>query len=239
MAGLGYAFLTGRDAKITIEADAGLVGRVLESMRGYRRFPALAAVFVDRDGVINVNRSGFVASIGDLEFLPHAVTALVRLSKAGNRVFVVTNQAAVGRGQLSPVEAWSINQHVVDTVTSAGGRIAAVLMCSHRPEHACTCRKPQPGLLRIAQQQYGVDLRTAYLVGDHWSDIVAGAAVGCTTILALSGRWRETAPNTAVTPGHVVPDLARAVGVIVNLEARRNAAEPLPIAHGLAQAGGS
>lgn len=188
----------------------------------------MVAVFVDRDGVICVNRADYVRSVADLQLLPNAIDGLARLSNAGHRVFVVTNQAAVGRGQLSPVEAWSINERVVETVAEAGGRIEGVLMCSHKPEDACACRKPRPGLLHLARDEFAVDLNTAYLIGDHWSDIAAGAAAGCTPILVLSGRWREASNGVEVAPSHVVPDLARAVDLLLRLEAPHGTATAFP-----------
>src|SRR5688500_5693601 len=107
-----------------------------------------AAVFLDRDGVINEYRSEYVRTWEELRFLPGAMEAIARLTRAGIPVVVVTNQSGIGRGVIA--------REVVDEIHRRMGEeiaIAAVMVCPHHPDDACECRKPKPGMLRQAARE--------------------------------------------------------------------------------------
>src|SRR6266571_548591 len=129
-------------------------------------------IFLDRDGVINRNRSqgDYVKSWEEFQFLPGAKGAIARLTQAGFRLLVITNQACVGKGIVSWDTLQQIHELMVQEIARAGGRIEAVLCCPHLPDDECHCRKPAPGLLKYAQEEYKVDLRQAILVGDSVKD---------------------------------------------------------------------
>ncbi len=183
-----------------------------------RRTPS-PAVFLDRDGVINVNRPDHVKSWAEFEFLPGALEALARLAALNRPVIVVTNQAIVNRGMVPQPVVDEINCRMAAEIVRAGGRIDAVVYCPHRPEEACRCRKPQPGLLLEAARRYRLDLRRSVLVGDALTDIAAGQAAGCRTIMVLTGRGAEQ-HTLAVQQGQngylVAQDLAEAVSVLAD-----------------------
>lgn len=166
------------------------------------------AVFVDRDGVIVRNRDDYVKSWTDVELLPGAIDALAELSKSGRRVFVVTNQSAVGRGLISMDELEEIHSRLSEAVSERGGQIEAFLVCPHRPDEQCSCRKPNAGLLIQAREKFGVDLAKTVMIGDHETDLLAASAVGADGILVLSGRATEAPANLVVR--HVAPDLESA-----------------------------
>ena len=148
----------------------------------------LSAVFLDRDGVINENRDDHVKSWREFHFLPGAPQAVARLTRAGVRVFVVTNQAVVNRGLVSRVRIDALNARMVRELRRRGGTIEAVAYCPHRPDEGCGCRKPRAGLLLDLARGHAIDLSAAAVVGDALSDIEAGQAAGCQTILVLTGR---------------------------------------------------
>ncbi len=148
----------------------------------------MKAVFIDRDGVINQNRRDHVKSWEEFVFLPRAADALVELTRRGFATVVLTNQAVVNRGIASRETIDEIHRRMVAELAAKGARIDGVFYCPHRPEERCLCRKPQPGLLFEAAEKLGVDLSQSYLVGDAMSDVVAGKAAGCRTILVLTGR---------------------------------------------------
>lgn len=150
-----------------------------------------AAVFLDRDGVINENKVDYVRSWEEFTFLPDVFEPLRRLAESDLVVVVVSNQSAVGRGLISRGEVEEINRRMVDRIRGEGGRIDAVFYCPHRPDENCTCRKSRPGLLLQAAERFELDLSRSYLVGDALTDIAAGLAVGCRPILVLTGRGRE------------------------------------------------
>jgi D-glycero-D-manno-heptose 1,7-bisphosphate phosphatase len=176
------------------------------------------AVFLDRDGVINENRPDHVKSWSEFRFLPGALEALVRLTRAGLKAFVVTNQAIVNRGMVSPDTVDAINEKMIREIEIAGGRIEAVAYCPHRPDESCNCRKPEPGLLLTLAGRYGVDLRDSVMIGDALNDIEAGHKAGCQTILVLTGRGAEQlaqAKKTGTNGFLIANDLVAAVDLLL------------------------
>jgi D-glycero-D-manno-heptose 1,7-bisphosphate phosphatase len=150
------------------------------------------AVFLDRDGVVIENRPDYVRSWQDVSILPDAVEALHRIDDAGYRIVLVTNQASVGRGLLSLEKAEAINRQLVETLRRSGIEIDGVFLCPHRPEDACDCRKPAPGLILRAAAALGLDLAASLLVGDAVSDLQAGMAAGVGRVaLVRTGRGHE------------------------------------------------
>lgn len=151
----------------------------------------MKAVFLDRDGVINENRADHVKCWAEFRFLPGAPEAIARLSRAGVKVFVITNQAVVNRGIVSRSVVDGINLRMVRGLEAHGVKIEAVVYCPHRPEERCECRKPRPGLILDLSRRYGLDPKDCVLIGDALTDIDAGQAAGCHTILVLTGRGRD------------------------------------------------
>lgn len=180
----------------------------------HRELPQRGAIFLDRDGVINADRPDYVKSWEEFTLLPGALEALRELARLRWPIVVITNQAAIGRGLVSFEVVESINRRLMALVAEAGGHIEAVAWCPHRPEEQCGCRKPQPGLLRYAAEALQLDLRRSYLVGDAESDIAAGMAAGCKTLLVLTGRGaaqRAQVEERWGTACAIVPDLMAAV----------------------------
>jgi D-glycero-D-manno-heptose 1,7-bisphosphate phosphatase len=180
----------------------------------------MAAIFIDRDGVINANRPDYVKSWAEFEFLPGSREALVGLSGLGWPVVVISNQSAIGRGLVSAETVAEINARMVAEIEQAGGRVDGVYICPHHPDEGCVCRKPRPGLLMDAALELGLDLGCSYLVGDAESDILAALAVGVQPVLVLSGRGRVQLPRLAGWEGmfQVVEDLTEAVEWIMSRE---------------------
>jgi D-glycero-D-manno-heptose 1,7-bisphosphate phosphatase len=146
------------------------------------------AIFLDRDGVINHNRADHVKSWPEFEFLPGSLLALRRLARLDWPVVVVTNQAMIGRGQASRDSVDDIHARMLTAVLRAGGRIDAVMLCPHRPDEDCACRKPRPGLLLDAADALGLDLARSFMVGDAASDVMAALNAGCQPVLVKTGR---------------------------------------------------
>lgn len=171
-------------------------------------------VFLDRDGVINRDSPDYVTSWEAFAFLPGSLEALVRLSRAGCRVIVVTNQSAVGRGLMPAATLEDMHRRLREAVASRGGRIDDILHCPHRPTDGCDCRKPAPGLLREACRRHGIDLAASVLIGDSAKDVQAARRAGCgRAVLVLSGLGdaRPQLQALGLVPDHVAADLAAAV----------------------------
>jgi D-glycero-D-manno-heptose 1,7-bisphosphate phosphatase len=152
---------------------------------------ATGAIFLDRDGVINENRADHVKCWEEFEWLPGVLGSIRRLSQTGMPIFVVTNQAIINRGVTTEATLSEIHERMVMTAEQAGGRIDKVFFCPHDNHENCECRKPKPGMLKQAAQEFGIDLTKSFLVGDAWTDIEAGLAVGASSILVMTGRGRN------------------------------------------------
>ena len=163
-----------------------------------------SAVFLDRDGVINVNRPGV--------FEP-----LRLLAQSNRAIVVVSNQSCIGRGLVDAEVVEAIHRAMVEEISRQGGRVDAVFFCPHRPDEGCDCRKPQPGLLLRAAQELDLSLTRSYVVGDAITDVEAALAVGCSPILVLTGRGMEQVGLLKEQGYEAVPvarDLAEAVALI-------------------------
>lgn len=174
----------------------------------------MRAVFLDRDGVINRNRPDHVKDWSEFEFLPGVLTAMRLLSGAGFRIFIVTNQAAVGRGLMTLETLELIHERLRAIAKHHGAYIDDIRYCPHRPEEQCRCRKPQPGMLEDLAAQHQIDCHEAYLIGDSLTDIAAGQRVGCQTILVQTGRGAQELQKPELRryqPDFIATDLLGAV----------------------------
>ena len=151
-----------------------------------------SAVFVDRDGVINTHCTDYVKSWQDFFFLPGAFAAFRKLASLPYAVIVVTNQSVVGRGLVVKDVVDDIHRRMVTEIQSRGGRVDDVVYCPHHPDVKCSCRKPNPGMLLQVSSQEKLDLVASYFIGDSPSDVGAAVAAGCTPVLVLTGRGRES-----------------------------------------------
>ncbi len=158
------------------------------------------AVFLDRDGVLNraLIRDGKPYAprrLEDFRLLPGAGRAVTDLKTAGFVVVVVTNQPDVGHGLIAPetLEAMHAKLRVAAPVD-------AILVCTHRQNEGCACRKPKPGLIERAIRRFGIAREASYMVGDRWNDTVAGKAAGLYTIFLDRGYTEVLveAPDLAV-----------------------------------------
>ncbi len=152
-------------------------------------------IFVDRDGVINQNRTDHVLAWKDFQFIDDSIKALALLHQAGYQIIVVTNQAAIARGLLSVQDLDYIHQQMMDAIETGGGKVKSVLYCTHLPNADCDCRKPRPGLLLQAAASFKVDLPNTWMIGDHNTDMQAALAAGCKPLLVLTGRGQAAYKN--------------------------------------------
>ncbi|MFA6107639.1 MAG: D-glycero-beta-D-manno-heptose 1,7-bisphosphate 7-phosphatase [Candidatus Latescibacterota bacterium] len=191
-----------------------------------RPYPARhPAVFLDRDGTLN-REVDHLHRVDDLELLPGTATALACLREAGFLLVVVTNQSAVARGLLTVPALEEIHAELQRRLAAAGARLDALYYCPHHPDEGdppfrcrCDCRKPAPGLLHRAAADLGIDLTASYMVGDTRSDLEAGWAAGCRTVLVRTGygsaTLQEAGPELLDRVDHVAADLAAAARWIV------------------------
>jgi len=112
--------------------------------------------------------------------------AIAKLTQAGHRIIVCTNQAGVARGYISVEMVEEIHRRMIARVAELGGVIEKVYYCPHGKDENCACRKPRPGMLLQARDELGIDLSDALFIGDSMTDIQAGISAGVDPMLVLT-----------------------------------------------------
>ena len=184
------------------------------------------AVFFDRDGVLN-EEVGFLHRMEDVRFVPGAVEAVAEIADRDDwMVFIITNQSGIGRGYYSEDEYLEFEREYLGELSRlSGGRakVDKVYYCPHHPTKGigkyrvdCECRKPKPGMLLAAADDFGVDLERSYIIGDKRSDIAAGAAAGCAGILVGTGYGGQGGTGCDIVPDATAADVCEAVSLILS-----------------------
>jgi D-glycero-D-manno-heptose 1,7-bisphosphate phosphatase len=179
------------------------------------------AVFLDRDGTINVEVA-YLSEVADFRFIPGVPQSLQRLKDAGFMLVVVTNQSGIGRGYYDEAALAAIHAHMHAELAAQGAPIDACYFCPHHPEHAtgdyrreCGCRKPLPGMLQQAAADLDIDLSASFMIGDKLADVEAGINAGCTPLLVLTGYG--SAEQARLPAGvSAYPDLQAAAEAILS-----------------------
>jgi len=189
------------------------------------------AVFLDRDGTLN-EYAGLVANPGQLRLIPGVGSALRKLSQAGAKLLLVTNQPVVARALVDEQGLAAIHDRLQALLAVDGAALDGIFYCPHHPEthhpeaadphyrRDCDCRKPKPGMLYAAASQFGIDLQASYMVGDSTRDIAAANAAGCVSILVRTGSAGQDGTCPDATADIVVDNLPAAADWI--LEHRSN-----------------
>jgi D-glycero-D-manno-heptose 1,7-bisphosphate phosphatase len=167
----------------------------------------------------------------DLTLLPGALSAFKALSSLPVHVIVVSNQAGIALGMYTTKEMAAFNRELRGRVAEAGGRIDAFYYCPHLErknlaagEQPCRCSKPAPGMLLEAAADLGLDLSRSIFVGDKNSDVEAGIAAGCYTVLIASAPLTTVEPS----PDYVIGDLTALIPIVHDLLDHRAA---IPASH--------
>jgi D-glycero-D-manno-heptose 1,7-bisphosphate phosphatase len=179
-----------------------------------------AAVFVDRDGVINepvwdTRTQSFESPYRpeDVALVPGAAEGLARLT--GFKLVLVSNQPSAAKGQTTLEALAAVHERVAEALRTAGVELDGAYYCHHHPDFTgpCACRKPAPGLLLDAAAELGLDLRRSWMIGDADSDVTAAHSAGAKAVLVEHPRTAHRRGG-AVAPEHTAPDLARAAALI-------------------------
>ena len=166
-------------------------------------------IILDRDGVINYDSAQFIKSPDEWRPIPGSLEAIAKLTQAGYRVIVATNQSGVGRGLFDMATLNAIHARMHKAVTQAGGRIEAIFYCPDTADSDSPCRKPNPGMFHAIAERYNVTLERVPAVGDGLRDLQAADAVGAQPILVLTGKGEKThAEGNLPQSTQVYPDLA-------------------------------
>jgi D-glycero-D-manno-heptose 1,7-bisphosphate phosphatase len=170
----------------------------------------LKLLILDRDGVINEDSDAFVKSVDEWIPIPGSLDAIARLTQAGYRIAIATNQSGLARGLLTQGDLDAMHQRLHAWLSEHGGHVDAIFFCPHGPNDHCNCRKPRPGLLLAAQDRLGVSPGEALVVGDSLRDIEAAHAAGMAAALVKTGKGSVTLATAAhrLLGASVYPNLA-------------------------------
>lgn len=167
--------LGGKFIDIGIPADYEKAQNFLQEFKFSQRTPAL---FLDRDGII-IKDTGYVSSISQVEFYPGIIPIIKLVQKMGYPVYMITNQAGVGRNYFSLEVCDSINQHIVDHLKTQGAFLTKCFVSPFHPSHGVgeykrdsLLRKPNPGMILLAQEHMSIDIRKSLMIGDKTTDII-------------------------------------------------------------------
>ncbi|MCE0558092.1 D-glycero-beta-D-manno-heptose 1,7-bisphosphate 7-phosphatase [Motilimonas sp. E26] len=181
------------------------------------------AVFIDRDGVLNVDH-GYVYEVDDFEFVEGAIEACQEIKQKGYLLVLVTNQSGIGRGYYSEDDFMNLTEWMDWSLADRDVDLDGIYYCPHHPEatveeykQVCECRKPAPGMLLTATKELGIDLANSYFVGDKTADIQAGIAAGVGTNVLVETGKALTEEGLALANGKYA-DLAAFASTLVKIK---------------------
>lgn len=144
----------------------------------------MKVAFLDRDGVINEDY-GYVGTKERFDFIPGSIEAMLDINKAGYEIILITNQAGIAKGHYSIRDYLSLTEHYTEHLLARGVSILEVYFCPHHPagtlsEYSteCVCRKPNPGMILRAVDEFNVDLSESFVIGDKYTDLQSGLRAG-------------------------------------------------------------
>ncbi|MDD5503706.1 MAG: HAD family hydrolase [Candidatus Omnitrophica bacterium] len=178
-------------------------------------------VFLDRDGVINVNPvyRDYVKRPSEFKFLPGSRRAVKLLNEAGFLVMIISNQTGVGKGLYTGEDLKRITEKMTKGFAKSGARLDKICYCIHHPDAGCLCRKPKTGMLKKAVAGIAFDRKNSYFIGDTERDMLAGRAFGLKTIAVLSGYCsKKDIKDWSINPDFVSRNLYSSVKDIILAE---------------------
>jgi len=185
---------------------------------------ARSAVFLDRDGTLNVEK-GFLASQDGLELLPGVGAALKDLRRAGYSLVVVTNQPVIARGEASEADVGAIHRRLEWELGKEGAYVDAIYLCPHHPDKGfpgerpelkidCSCRKPGTAMVEQACRELGLDVRSSWMIGDQTRDIEMARRAGLRSVLVRTGTGGSDG-RYAAKPDITADDIGAAARLIL------------------------
>jgi D-glycero-D-manno-heptose 1,7-bisphosphate phosphatase len=186
------------------------------------------AVFIDRDGTLS-EEVGYINHASRFRLFPYAASAVKHLNENGWLAIVITNQAGVARGYFTEDIIQTVHEAMTKDLKSNGARLDAIYYCAHHPSVGeppycfdCDCRKPKPGLISRAAQEFDIDLSESWMVGDRYSDVELARNAGMKSMFVMSGygrgEWEHQRQNWTQQPDQVTENLLEAVRLIVSVE---------------------
>ena len=161
-------------------------------------------LFLDRDGVVNMDRPDYIKSWDEFRFYPDSLKALRQCKEKGVGVILISNQSAINRGLISLQDFWDLHHRMIERIEAEGGELSAAFYCPHRPDEGCSCRKPSPGLIVEAARLLDISLQDSFMIGDRLTDLQAAFAAGCGgVLLERQSASRQTPDMFLASPATV------------------------------------
>lgn len=194
-------------------------GRIRNSSYEYPQ----KAIFLDRDGVLNVERS-YISKPEELELFDFTPAAVRKINQSGYLSIVVTNQSAIARNLCTEEDIRAIHRSMETTLGQNKAWIDGIYFCPHHPDKGfpeenpkykidCDCRKPRTGMFRKAAEDFNISTGDSFMIGDSERDIQAGINAGCVTLGVRTGYGIK---KTKVLPDYMFNNLAEAVDFVVD-----------------------
>ncbi|MGQ0530097.1 MAG: D-glycero-beta-D-manno-heptose 1,7-bisphosphate 7-phosphatase [Panacagrimonas sp.] len=165
-------------------------------------------LILDRDGVINQDSDAYIKSVAEWHPIPGSLEAIARVSQAGWRVFIASNQSGIGRGLFDYDALLAMHAHLQQAVNCLGGHISGIAFAPEHPDQASAMRKPAPGMLNDLARRLQVNLDGVPFVGDSASDLEAARLAGARPVLVRTGKGRRTESGQTLEGVSIYDDLA-------------------------------
>ena len=177
---------------------------------------ATKAVFIDRDGTLNIDH-GYIDTPEELQLYPGVPEGIQLLKENGFLIIVVTNQSGIGRGFFCHETVGKIHEKLRQDLSKKGANIDAIYYCPHHPDDDCDCRKPKTGMMEQAIHDFDIDITSSFIIGDRASDIQAGLAMGCSTLLISHDQKQrlEREETSSSDPDYIVDTFYKGVLKII------------------------
>ena len=141
------------------------------------------AIFLDRDGIINIERKDYVKTVEEFVLIDGIFDAIKLIKDKGYLVIIITNQSAINRKIIDESDLQKIHDVLFKQAKKQNIKIDGIYFCPHIPDENCECRKPKPGMILKAAKEFQIDLKKSIMIGDSNTDIEAAKQAGCNGIL--------------------------------------------------------
>jgi len=182
------------------------------------------AVFLDRDGTIN-EEMGYINHASRFKIFSFVPEAIHILNECGFKVIIVTNQSGIARGYFSEKLLENIHALLIEKVQKYSAKIDKIYYCPHHPEEGdelygvdCECRKPKPGMIYRAREEFDIDLERSFMIGDRYKDSIFGKNLNLTTVMVLTGyglgEYTYQRDTWRVQPDYICDNLLDAANIV-------------------------
>lgn len=189
------------------------------------------AIFLDRDGTIN-EEMGYINHISRFRIFDFVFPAIRLFNKAGFKVIVITNQSGVARGYFSELLVKEIHSRLIKSAKENDAQIDGIYYCPHHKDGTiaeykkeCDCRKPKPGMLKKAMQDFSIEPDQSFMIGDRYKDMQFAFNNGLQTIMVMTGyglgEYTYQRNSWEKEPDYICDNLLLAAQKITNLKPHR------------------